>query len=489
VRRSVLALSLVLTVLLLGISAKGEAQLHDASPLDDSLAEGRAGDGSAIPSITLAQAITRARSGQPRIREALADEGVRRAELAAPAARWLPRLGATIQAVLGTDNNSASNWLGSGGAVEMPRIAGTDFLQDPSQIVWTPYLTTAVGIGLDQEVFDFGRIDAARHVADAEYEAARARTEGTELGVEARAREAYVAVEASHELLRAADAARVRAERIVLATQAYADQGLRPQVDVARAVAERARFVVAVEHARAALHVARAQLAAAVGADELELEAAEAPATVALPRLTDALAAIDSAPELTAAEAESRAALARVAAAGADLLPDLRLIATVMGSAGGAPAAGHSSPAFGAGGVPFVPNYYAGFVLRWRFFDQEALVRRDVASAESEAASARIDAAREDARLAIEVAWYTARGAETALEALEQARDAAVTSYEQVDARYREGLASAVEIADAENLRTSAEVGLAVGRFSLEQARAELARRMSSSSAAEESHE
>ena len=488
-RRLVLGLWYILPVLLFAASAKSAAQSRDTSDPAETVADERAGDGSAIPSVTLADAITRARTRQPRIREALADEGVRRAELAAPAARWLPRLGATIQAVLGTDNNSASNWLSSGGAVEMPRIAGTDFLQDPSQVVWTPYLTTAVGIGLDQEVFDFGRIDAARHVADAELEAAHARTEGTELGVEARAREAYVAVQASHELLRAADAARARAEQIVVATQAFVDHGLRAQVDVARAEAERARFVVAVEHARAALHVARAQLAAAVGADELELEAAEPPAAVELPRLTEALAAIDAAPELTAAEAESRAARARVEAADADLLPDLRLIATVMGSAGGAPAAGHSSPAFGAGGVPFVPNYYAGFVLRWRFFDQEALVRRDVASAQSEAASARIDAAREEARLAIEEAWYTARGAETSLEALEQARDAAVTSYEQVDARYREGLASAVEIADAENLRTSAEVSLAVGRFSLEQARAELARRMSLSSVDEESHE
>lgn len=476
--------SLVL-VLALGVTARAVAQPPDAPASD----EPHAGDGSEVHAITFADALARARAHQPRIREALAEEGVRRAELAAPPARWLPRLGATIQAVLGTDNNSAANWLSSGGAVEMPRIAGTDFLQDPSQIVWTPYLTTAVGIGLDQEVFDFGRIDAARHAADAELEAAQARTAATELGVEARAREAYVAVQAAREVLRASAAARTRAEEVVRGTRAFVDQGLRAPVDAARAEAELARYVVAVEHARAAVHVARAQLAAAIGADELELDAADPPAPVALPPLTEALARVDAVPELAAAAAEARAAHARVDAANAELLPDLRLIATVMGAAGGAPAAGHSGPAFGAGGVPFVPNYYAGLVLRWHFFDQEALVRRDVASAESEASLARIETAREESRIAIEEAWYTARGAEASLDALQRARDAAVVSYEQVDARYRQGLASALEIADAENLRTSAEVALAVGRFSLEQTRAELARRMASPIVDEESHE
>lgn len=441
--------------------------------------DAEAGDGTEVRSISLADALVAAERDHPHAHEALADEEVRRVELGAPAARWFPRLGATVQAVLGTDNNSAANWLGSGGAVEMPRIAGTDFLQDPSQIVWTPFLTTAVGVGLEQEVLDFGRIDAAQRAADAELEAAHADTERTQLDLVARARESYVAVQAAHELIRATDAARERAERIVAATRAFVDQGLRAEVDVARAEAERARFVVALEHARAGLHVARAQLASAVGAPDLELDAADPPAPTALPPLAVALSAVGGAPELRAAEAHERAADARATGADAELLPELRLVATVMGAAGGAPAAGHSSPAFGAGAVPFVPNYFAGLVLRWHFFDQEALVRRDVARAERSAASAHVESAREEARLAIEEAWYAARGAETSLDALEQARAAAVTSYEQVEARYRAGLASAVEIADAENLRTSAEVALAIGRFTFEQARAELDRRMS----------
>lgn len=452
--------------------------------------DARAGDGSRIEAVTLDEAIAAARTDAPRVRARRAEESVRRSEIALPAARWLPRLGATLQAVLGTDNNSAANWLSSGGAVEMPRIAGTGFLQDPSQIVWTPYLTTAVGVGLEQEVLDFGRIDAAQRAADARLDEARAQSDDTVLDAEARAREAYVAVQSAHELLRAAEAAAARSEEIVRATRASAEQGLRPQVDVTRAMADQARFVVAVEHARAGLHVARAQLAAAAGSEALELDASEVAHTDALPSLTASLDALDQAPLVRAAEASATAAHADADEASADLLPELRLVATALGAAGGAPAEGHASPAFGAGGVPFVPNYFAGLVLRWHFFDAQAIARRDVASARADAASADVDVAEDEARIAIEEAWYAARGAEASLDALERARDAAVTSYEQVDARYRAGLASAIEIADAENLRTSAEVALAVGRFTYERARAELTRRTSPGGATRtETHE
>jgi outer membrane protein TolC len=481
-----------LWVSLLVALVTGSARAQDSATPSSSATADIAGDGSTVHTITLADAIARARAEHPRMREAAADESVSRARLAAPAARWLPRLGATLQAVLGTDNNSASNWLSSGGAVEMPRIAGTDFLQDPSAVVWTPYLSTAVGVGLDQEVFDFGRIDAARRAAEASLEATQAISAGTTLEIDALATQTYVGVQAAHEVLRAAEQARRRADEVLRATQASVAQGLRAAVDVTRAQAEVARFAVAVAHATAALHVARAQLAGALGATDLELDAEPIGTTPnALPSLTTALAAIPDSPELRVAEAEARAASARVQAAEADLLPDLRLIATLMSAAGGAPAAGHSSPAFGAGAVPFVPNYFAGLVLRWNFFDAVRIAERDVATAEAEAARARTDTVREDARILIEQAWYTARGAEVSLDALTEARDAAVASYDQIAAQYQNGLASALEMADAANLRTSAEVDLAVGRFQLEQARAELERRMAATRAAggDEVHE
>jgi len=62
--------------------------------------------------------------------------------------------------------------------------------------------------------------------------------------------------------------------------------------------------------------------------------------------------------------------------------------------------------------------------------------------------------------------------ANDALPALKSAVDGAVANYAQADARFRAGLGNAVELADAEALRTDANVQLALGLFEAARARA-----------------
>jgi len=62
--------------------------------------------------------------------------------------------------------------------------------------------------------------------------------------------------------------------------------------------------------------------------------------------------------------------------------------------------------------------------------------------------------------------------ARDALPAMQDALRGALANYAQADARFRAGLGNAVELADAEELRTSAEVRLALGRFEVARARA-----------------
>ena len=54
--------------------------------------------------------------------------------------------------------------------------------------------------------------------------------------------------------------------------------------------------------------------------------------------------------------------------------------------------------------------------------------------------------------------------------------EAAVANYAQADARFKAGLGTSVELADAEALRTEAEIQLALGKFDLARARAQLGR-------------
>jgi len=54
--------------------------------------------------------------------------------------------------------------------------------------------------------------------------------------------------------------------------------------------------------------------------------------------------------------------------------------------------------------------------------------------------------------------------------------DAAHANYAQAEARFKAGLGTSLELADAEAVRTDAEIQLAIGRFEALRARAVLGR-------------
>ena len=87
-----------------------------------------------------------------------------------------------------------------------------------------------------------------------------------------------------------------------------------------------------------------------------------------------------------------------------------------------------------------------------------------------------LDAERERLRGLATQAYVDLDVAQSALPALQRALDAATANQAQADARFANGLATAVELADAEALLTDAQIQLAIGRFQLARARARLAR-------------
>jgi outer membrane protein TolC len=71
----------------------------------------------------------------------------------------------------------------------------------------------------------------------------------------------------------------------------------------------------------------------------------------------------------------------------------------------------------------------------------------------------------------VQQAYLGASVARSAIPALLRALEAARANYDQAEARFNAGLGDAVELADAEALRTQAEINLIVGRFELARAR------------------
>jgi len=104
------------------------------------------------------------------------------------------------------------------------------------------------------------------------------------------------------------------------------------------------------------------------------------------------------------------------------------------------------------------------------------LARRSAQSARTEQARADFDLVQQNAVLAVERAYLDLDGALRTVPALVEAVTAATANQAQAEARFQGGLGTAIDLADADALLTTAQVDLAIGRYTVDRARALLAR-------------
>jgi outer membrane protein len=421
--------------------------------------------------MTLNQALTYAREHQPSLRSAVARVAAAAAETRIPRAQWLPSAGLAVEALEGTTNNSTASYVGVPG-VDLPRIGGTHVSASGS---WKPDTSTLVAIGAQQEVFDFGRIAAQAAVADAAYDAERSRASSERLRIELLVKDAFYGVLGARAVLRAAEGAQQRATVHRDLAAAAVKSGLHAPIELTRAEADLARFDVGRIRADGGLRGAQVLFAAAVGVDDRSLDAAgEAPEMPEAPGIDSGLEQARSrSPILQEGRARVRAADAITRAVGLERAPDLALTATFSGRNGTAvPSTGTLADQYGP--LPIVPNWDVGLVLRWPFLDPLVAPRRAAAAARGDVAREALSDLEKREAAAIEEAYVRLQVSRAALVGLDRALGAALANYAQADARFKAGLGTSLELADAENVRTEAEIQLAVGQFQARRARAAL---------------
>ena len=436
-------------------------------------ADAATAQGPAVPTISLPDALAYAASHQPSLQAAQARIEVARRGGSVVRAEWLPQLGGTAQLFGGTMNNTTAMFLGVR-TMDLPRIGAS---RTSSDAAWSDaYPSTLVGVGLRQTVFDFGRIAAQAAVADHEVRFAshRAELERLELGLQIES--AYYAVLAAKAVERAATDAYTRAALRLDMVKAGVERGLRPPIDLTRAEADRTRFDVGRTRARGNIELAQAQLAAAIGWGEPLLDAMDVTLdeNTPLPPLGEALrSAVEQDPAVRAGLARLLQQQAITRATGMQLVPSLQLTASLTGRAGGAPTSSGPSGGSGPSGwSPEVANWDVGVVLSVPMFDGVLLARRAQSQAQEAVLQHEVDALRRGVLAGVQRAYTSFQVARDALRALIMAASAARKNYDQASARFRAGLATSVELADAEALRTEAEIQLAVGRFEIARSRA-----------------
>jgi outer membrane protein len=420
----------------------------------------------------MSEALAYAREHQPSIRAAIAAVSARAAQAEIPTGQWLPTVGVTAQLFGMTANNTTGTYE-QPEFMDLPRIGGTAATIAGGL---SPFASTLVGAGVKQEVFDFGRIGAQRAAADALVAVAKHGADAERLDVELAVEEAFFSVLTAKAIVKASEDAyeRTRVHRDL--AQAGVSSGMRSPIELTRAQADLSRFDIGRVRARGGEAIAQGVLAAAMGAPDPAIDASGEATAAAMPALPEALELAKARdPRLASAIAELTAAEAHTRAVAAELRPDLSLTASVSGRAGGASPSNGAIPA-GSGWVPRVPNWDVGAVLTWPLFDGTTAARREAARGEEQVRRDEVDVNLEQEVARVRRTYVGVQVARATLSALGNAVVAARANYDQADARFRAGIGNAVEIADAEALRTQAEIQLALGQFELARSRSEFGR-------------
>jgi outer membrane protein len=426
--------------------------------------------------MTLKEALAYARSHQPAVLAALARIKVAKALADVPRAQWYPSAGATAQLIGGTANNTTASYVGALPEVDIPRIGATRAASG-SSATWSPYASTFAAVGAVQEIFDFGRIAAQTAAADAQIDVSTQNAAVQELEIDFGVEEAYFAVYAAKAVLKSSEDAYERSREHRDLANAGVTSGLRSPIELTRAEADLGRFEVARIRARGNVVVAENVLAAAVGAPELAIDATgNVPTPTELPSLDAAISqAASKSPWMLEALANLHAQEEQTRAIGAELRPNLALSATLSGRAGGAPPSSGVAAADG-GWIPNVPNWDVGLVVSWPLFDQTVTARQRASRVTEEARRDDLALVRQQTNATVAEAYSQVTTTRDALPALQRAVAGAVANYAQANARFNAGLGNAVELADAEALRSDAEIQVALGIFQVARARAMLGR-------------
>jgi outer membrane protein TolC len=389
-----------------------------------------------------------------------------------PSAQWLPRAAAMAQVVGSTGNNSTTALLG-GTPVDLPRIGATRVSNDYDL---QPYASTAIAVGIRQQLYDFGRVAVERHAAELTAAVERYRASGNAVDIEFAVRQAYYGVLAARAIADASRAAFGRASSHRDLARANVQTGLRPPIELTRAEADVARYEATTARANANVRVARIAFAATIGLDDGEIDAAPARSDDAeLPGLEQFLARADRTPPVLEGHARIEAQRGETARLEAQTRPTLLATAAISGRAGGAPPSSGPTPD-GNGWLPTVPNYGAGVVFSWPILEPIWGRRADASRARELAAASEADLALRNQRALVRTAYEEARVARETLGAAERSADASRANWDQAEHRFAVGLGTSTELADAQALRTETEIQLAIAKFQTARARAALDR-------------
>lgn len=411
------------------------------------------------PGLTLGQAVAFALDHHPslRVRRALEAQTAGRTEVLR--AGYLPQVELAVQLNRATGNVLPGSLFALRGP---PAVSGPPLPAQFDGGAFGSLASVSAGwdaLGLLQRM---AQVDAAL----LEQQQARAATQVRRLEVAYAAADSFLQLAAQGAVVQAARANVERARTFTTFVEARQRSELRPGADLSRARAELALAETQLVRSEQAAALGQVQLAQALGAAGAPVTIAASAPAAPTPSSTRPLAAARN-PSLLEADAGVAAAQAQARAAALQYLPRLELVAAlwVRGS-------GLYDPSGAQGLLPDTPNWAAGLVVSWPLLElfgararvRLAQVQTTVQMAQRDELLQAIQSQVDAARATLDAAMRVAQNTPAALAA-------ARATEQQAQARYRAGLYTVLEVAEAQRLLAQVESEDAVARLAIQRAR------------------
>jgi len=410
--------------------------------------------------LTLEEAVDFALKHYPAVRASLERVRAAQAGIGLAQTNYLPRADAVWQTNRATDNNI------TGLLLPQPIIAPISG-PVPASVSNRSAWGSAAGLLFSWEPIDFGYRGAKVDAARAAWDQASAEASLARLDVAVATVNAYLTVLAAQRTVNAAEADVQRRDTFDKAVRVLVDNQLRAGADASRADAELARARVNLARARQQEKISRAALADILGLPDTSVEVREGSFLGPLPDGSPQTTPVTNNPIAQVQHARVEEAQAQVHILDRSYYPKFYLQSDVYGRGSGWDPAGKFEGAT-AGLGPDRSNWAVGLTMTFPVFDIFAIQsRKAVESANERAEAARYDQALQDLTGQLRKAQASLEGARSVAENTPQELDAARTTETQVRARYQAGLATLVDVADAQSLLVQAETDDALARLAV----------------------
>lgn len=402
-----------------------------------------------VKTYTFDDAVRTAEDNFPSIQGALAREEHARRNISLARTAYLPRLDAVYQEVRGSTSPMNSIYVP---VLHLPLVTAGEFQRrDFGRSVWA----STTGTVFNWELIDFGLRRALVRTAQAQHRESQVGTLSTKFDVAVAASDAFFAVLVAEERVRAERANLERFEVFAEAVHALVRSDLRAGVEASRVDAEVARARDILIRAEQERDVARALLAERMGVAGTEVQIVQAPFTV-LPGAEPSLPPFTQHPFALRNAALIDTTIAREKAISREWFPHISALASVQSRGSGA---NHGNWLNRNGFLPDVPNWMVGLTATFPIMDIfQIRIRQNMERANERAARARYAETiqilkGQDAVAKAEIEGAIRRAANAP--AFVKAAQDTVT---RARIRYKVGLGTVVDVAEAERLLTDAQV-------------------------------